>query len=74
MSPFIENVAEQRNRNGRKKLTKSTLAKLQAARNCALRESFRLAGAMASLKRASDDLEQTAIAMERAVYKTGPRV
>ena len=73
-SPFIENVAEQRNRSGRKKVTKSTLAKLQAARNSALRESFRLGGAMADLQRASDDLQHTFIAMERAVYKTGPRV
>jgi hypothetical protein len=74
MPPFIESVAEQRDRSGHKKSTKSTLAELQAARKCAMRESFRLAGAMTSLKRASDDLELTSIAMERAVYKTGPRV
>jgi hypothetical protein len=73
-SPLIESVAEKRNRNGRKKLTKSTMAELQAARMCTLRESFRLAGAMASLERASDDLQQTFIAMERAVLGTGPRV
>ena len=74
MPPFIESVAKQGNRSGRKKLTKSTLAELQAARNCALRESFRLGGAMASLERASEDLEQTSIAMERAVLGTGPKV
>jgi hypothetical protein len=74
MLPFVKSVAEHGNRSARKKLAKSTLAKLQAARNRALRESFRLAGAMASLKRASDDLELTSIAMERAVHKTGPKV
>jgi hypothetical protein len=74
MPPFIECVAEKGNRRGRKKLANSMRARLQAARNSALRESFRLGGAMASLQRASDDLQQTFIAMERAVYKTGPRV
>jgi hypothetical protein len=74
MPPFIENVAEKGNRRGRKKLAKSMRARLQAAREDALRESFRLGGAMASLQRASDDLQQTFIAMERAVTRTGPRV
>jgi hypothetical protein len=74
MPPFIESVAEQGNRSRRKKLAKSMRARLQAAREDALRESFRLAGAMASLKRASEDLELTSIAMERAVLRTGPRV
>jgi hypothetical protein len=74
MTPFIEIVAEQRNHSRREKLAKSTQAKLQAARNSALRESFRLGGAMADLQRASDDLQQTFIAMERAVLRTGPRV
>jgi hypothetical protein len=74
MPPFIESVAKQGNRSRCKKSTKSTLAELKAAREDALRESFRLGGAMASLQRASDDLQQTFIAMERAVFRTDQKV
>lgn len=57
-------------RNGPKALR----TKLEAARAEALRESFRLGGAMQSLQRAADDLQVTMIDLERAVWKTGPKV
>jgi hypothetical protein len=49
-------------------------SKLEAARAEALRESFRLGGAMQDLQRASDDFQVTMIELERAVWKTGPKV
>ena len=48
--------------------------KLEAARAEALRESFRLGGAMQGLQRAADDLQVTMIDLERAIWKTGPKV
>lgn len=47
---------------------------LEAARAEALRESFRLGGAMLDLQRAADDLQVTMIELDRAVWKTGPKV
>jgi len=59
-----------RNHGSGKKLR----AKLEAARNEALRESFRAGGAMADLKRASDELQVTMLELDRAVWKTSPKV
>jgi hypothetical protein len=49
-------------------------AKLEAARNEALRERFRAGGAMADLKRASNELQVTMLELDRAVWKTSPKV
>lgn len=49
-------------------------AKLEAARAEALRESFRLGGAMHDLKRSADDVQIAMIDLDRAVWKTGPKV
>lgn len=66
-------VTAKRNRP-RRAGPKALRAKLEAARAEALRESFRLGGAMQSLQRAADDLQVTMIDLERAVWKTGPKV
>lgn len=49
-------------------------ARLDAARAEALRESFRLGGAMQDLRRAADDVQVAMIELDRAVWKTGPKV
>ena len=48
--------------------------KLETARAEALRESFRLGGAMQDLKRSADDIQIAMIDLDRAVWKTGPKV
>jgi len=73
------NIAIQNGQRAMKNRTKrrssvSTLSALRKARNEALRESFRLGGAMNDLQRASDDLQSTMVDLDRAVWKTSPKV
>ena len=49
-------------------------AKLEAARNEALREKFRSGAAMTDLKCASDELQVTMLELDRAIWKTSPKV
>jgi hypothetical protein len=49
-------------------------ARAEALRAEALRESFRLGGAMQDLRRAADDVQVAMIELDRAVWKTGPKV
>ena len=62
------------NRNHRRAGPKSLREKIEAARAESLRERFRAGGAMQDLKRAADELQVTMIELERAVWKTGPKV
>jgi len=66
-------MTAKRNRN-RRTGARSLRNELEAARAEALRESFRLGGAMQDLQRSADDLQVTMIELERAVWKTGPSV
>lgn len=61
-------------RNRRTDARNTARARLDAARAEALRESFRLGGAMQDLKRAADDVQIAMINLDRAVWKTGPKV
>ncbi len=67
-------MAVKRNCSVGKKRAKAPLVALRLAREDALRESFRLGGAMADLKRASDELAIATIELERAVLGTTPKV
>ncbi len=69
---LIRRVPTKRNRQNNARTT--VRAKLEAARAEALRESFRLGGAMQDLKRAADDVQIAMIDLDRAVWKTGPKV
>lgn len=62
----------ERKRNHRS--AKTDRQKIEQARAEALRESFRLGGAMQDLKRAADSVQIAMIELDRAVWKTGPRV
>lgn len=72
MRGWIHAVTAKKNRS-RSTGPKALRGKLEAARADALRESFRLGGAMQDLQRAADDLQVTMIDLERAVWKTGPK-
>jgi hypothetical protein len=58
----------------KKNSTEKLRAKLKAARNEALRERFRLGGAMADLKCACHELQVTMLKLNRVVWKTNPKV
>jgi hypothetical protein len=64
----------QKERPSRRKSTNALRAEIEKARNEAVRESFRAGGALADLQRASDELQVTMIEMDRAVWKTSPKV
>lgn len=54
--------------------SKNLRAALHQARNEALRESFRLGGAIADLNHAAQEVNKTMVELDRAVWKTGPEV
>lgn len=53
---------------------KTDRERVEQARAEFLRESFLLGGAMQDLKRAADSVQIAMIELDRAVWKTGPKV
>ena len=53
---------------------KTVRQRLEQARAEALRGSFLLGGSMQDLKRAADEAQIAMIELDRAVWKTGPKV
>jgi hypothetical protein len=63
------------NIDGKRRVGRRTVReRLEAARAEALREKFRAGGALLDLKCAADELQITMIELDRAIWKTGPKV